>query len=68
MREISRVSGGQAFTAEDGDELRGIYQRLGSQIGTRPRRREMTAGFAGAGLVLLLAAACAGAWHRGRAF
>lgn len=68
MREISRVSGGEAFTAEDGDELRGIYQRLGSRIGTRPRKREMTAGFAGAGLVLLLAAACAGAWHRGRAF
>lgn len=66
MREISRVSGGEAFTAEDGDELRGIYQRLGSQIGTRPRKREMTAGFAGAGLVLLLAAACAGAWNRGR--
>jgi len=68
MREIARVSGGEAFTAEDGDELRGIYQRLGSQIGTRTRKREITAGFAGAGLVLLLAAACAGAWHRGRAF
>lgn len=68
MREISRVSGGEAYTAEDGDELRGIYQRLGSQIGTRSRKREMTAGFAGAGLVLLLAAGCAGAWSRGRAF
>ena len=36
LREIARVSHGQAFTAEDSDELDGIYERLGRQIGTKP--------------------------------
>ena len=32
------------------------YERLGSQVGTRRETREVTAGFAAAGLVLLAAA------------
>ena len=57
LREMSRVSRGEAFTAENAGELNRVYTRLGRQIGTRTRERPLTAGFAGAGLVLLLLAA-----------
>jgi Ca-activated chloride channel homolog len=54
MRRIAEVSGGRAFEALDGDELRGVYERLGSRLGTETEEREVTAAFAGGGLVLLL--------------
>ena len=57
MREIARVSGGQAFTAEDENRLDEVYKQLGSRIGSKPEQREITAGFAAGGLVLLLGAA-----------
>jgi Ca-activated chloride channel family protein len=63
MREIASVSGGEAFEASDGDELAAVYERLGSQLGTREETREITAGFAAAGL-LLLAGATAGSVRR----
>ena len=46
--------------------MRGIYDKLGSQIGTKPAQREMTAGFAAAGFALLLLAAGLGVRFRGR--
>lgn len=54
MRRIADVSGGRSFTAEDADRLEGIYGDLGRQVGSRTEPRQMTAGFAGAGLLLLL--------------
>ena len=65
LREIARLSGGRAFAAEDAGELDAVYEGLGSRIGTREERREITAGFAAAGL-LLLAGAVAGLRWRGR--
>ena len=56
MAEISRISGGKAFRAEDGGRLSSIYKELGSKLGTRNVKREATSGFAAAGLALLLAA------------
>jgi Ca-activated chloride channel homolog len=53
LREIAQASGGQAFEASDGDELTAVYERLGSQLGTREETREITAGFAAVGLLLL---------------
>lgn len=64
MAEIAKVSNGRSYRVEDGDRLEGIYEDLGSQLGTRRRKREMTANFAGAGLVLLLAAAVLGIRRR----
>ena len=58
------ASGGAAFAAEDAGALDEVYERLGSQIGTRKEQREISAGFAAAGLLLLggaLAGRCAGA-------
>ena len=57
MREVARVSAGRAFTADDAGELGSVYESLGSQIGTKPEKREITAGFAAGGIALLLAAA-----------
>jgi Ca-activated chloride channel family protein len=57
MVEIADTSGGESFDVEDADQLDAVYERLGSQIGTRPEQREITAGFAAGGMVLLLAAA-----------
>lgn len=56
MAEISRISGGKAFRAEDGGRLSSIYKDLGSKLGTRNVKREATSAFAAAGLALLLAA------------
>jgi Ca-activated chloride channel homolog len=51
---IASTSGGQAFAAEDAGQLEAVYERLGSQIGTRQEPREVTAAFAAAGLLLLV--------------
>jgi Ca-activated chloride channel family protein len=66
LRRIARVAGGEAYETADGDELDRIYRKVGSQVGTRPERREITAGFAGAGLVLLAAGVAAAVRWRAR--
>ena len=53
LRQIAEASGGQAFEAADGDQLTAVYERLGSQLGTREETREVTAAFAAAGIILL---------------
>jgi len=66
LAEVAQASGGRAFAAEDAGALDEVYERLGSQIGTREERREITAGFAAAGLVLLFAGAATSLRWRGR--
>ena len=56
LERIATTSGGQAFRAEDSDQLDAVYDRLGSQIGTKPEKREISSSFAGAALLLLGAA------------
>ena len=53
LKRIAALSGGDAFTASDSDELTGVYDKLGSQLGTQPEKREITVIFAGAALLLL---------------
>jgi Ca-activated chloride channel homolog len=53
LKRIASASGGEAFRAEDSDQLDAVYNRLGSQIGTKPEKREITAAFAGLALLLL---------------
>ena len=55
LRRISGISGGVAFTADDAQELDTVYEHLGSQIGTKREKREVTAAFAAGALLLLLA-------------
>ena len=66
MQEIARVSGGTAFNARSADELSSIYKKLGSQLSTVAHKKEITAWFAAAGLVLLIGAAGASARWSGR--
>lgn len=56
LERIATTSGGQAFEAEDSDQLDAVYDRLGSQIGTKPEQREISSLFAGGALLLLGAA------------
>jgi Ca-activated chloride channel family protein len=56
LERIATASGGEAFRAEDADQLDAVYDRLGSQIGTKPEKREITALFAGIALLLLAGA------------
>jgi Ca-activated chloride channel family protein len=57
MRRVARESGGRAFAVDDADRLRTVYEGLGSTLGSRTQRRQVTAAFAAAGGILLLAAA-----------
>ena len=53
LKRISQASGGKAFQASDSDELGAVYNELGSQLGTKPEKREITTLFAGFALLLL---------------
>jgi Ca-activated chloride channel homolog len=66
MRQIAQASGGEAFEASDGDQLAAVYERLGSQLGTRDETREVTVAFAAAGLLLLGGAMAASVRFLGR--
>jgi Ca-activated chloride channel family protein len=54
LQQIARQSHGRAFTAADTSQLSAVYAHLAKSLGHKQRKREMTAGVAGAGLVLLL--------------
>jgi Ca-activated chloride channel family protein len=66
MQEIARLSGGTAFNAHSADELSSIYKKLGSQLSTVSRKKEITWWFAAAGVVLLIGAAGSSARWSGR--
>jgi Ca-activated chloride channel family protein len=66
MQAIARVSGGTAFNAHSSDELSSIYKKLGSQLSTVTRKKEITAWFAAVGVVLLMGAAVASVRSSGR--
>ncbi|QEC50190.1 VWA domain-containing protein [Baekduia soli] len=53
LARVAQVSGGRATTAADAASLKQVYERLGSQLSHKKVPREITAGFAGAGLALL---------------
>jgi Ca-activated chloride channel family protein len=55
LRRIARTTGGRYFDAADEDKLASVYDRLGSRIGFRKEKRELTAAFAAGGLGLMLA-------------
>ena len=46
MRRIATISGARSFSADEGDQLGAVYDRLGSQVATREEQREVTAAFA----------------------
>jgi Ca-activated chloride channel family protein len=56
LQEIARVTGGRYAAAPSAERLKQVYRDLGSRIGKERQQREVTAGFAGVGAVLLLLA------------
>jgi Ca-activated chloride channel homolog len=66
LERIAETSDGRAFTAEDAKELSAVYKALGSQLGTKKQRREITVAFAVGGSLLLLGAAAASVRWTGR--
>lgn len=54
LRQVARASGGQFFTAADAKGLDAIYKKLGSQLGRKRQKHEISSSFAGGALLLLL--------------
>jgi Ca-activated chloride channel homolog len=54
LKRIADTTGGKFFATADASKLNAIYKSLGSRIGFRKERRELTAAFAAGGLVLLM--------------
>lgn len=57
LAAIAETTGARAFAAPTADDLRQIYEGLGSRVGTRQEPQEVTQWFAAAGLVLMVAGA-----------
>jgi Ca-activated chloride channel homolog len=66
LQRIADISGGAAFEVDDADRLSEVYERLGSRLTRRKEERQVTAGFAGGGLALLLVGAGLSLWWFGR--
>jgi Ca-activated chloride channel family protein len=54
LAQIAQAAGGKTFTASTTSGLSEVYQKLGSQLGHKIKKKEITAEFAGGGLALLL--------------
>jgi Ca-activated chloride channel family protein len=57
LAAIAETTGGRAFEAPTADDLKAIYDNLGSRIGYTTEQREVTQWFAGAALLLVVAGA-----------
>ena len=57
LREIAELTNGSFFEAASGDQLRQVYEDIGSSIGYLTERRSVASWFVGAGLALALLAA-----------
>jgi Ca-activated chloride channel family protein len=54
LRQIADTTGGKFFATADSSKLSAIYKSLGTRIGFRKERRELTAAFAAGGLALMM--------------
>jgi Ca-activated chloride channel family protein len=65
LADLARTTGGQSFTALTGSQLKEVYDSIAKEVGTTTKRKELTAGLTGLGLLLGLAAAGASlVWFR----
>jgi Ca-activated chloride channel homolog len=54
LEQIAQAAGGKSFTAKTTAGLSEVYEKLGSQLAHKNKKKEITAEFAGGGLALLL--------------
>jgi len=59
LERLAESTGGQAYSAESGEELSAVYSDIGDQVGTTTERREVTAAFTGLALAAALGAGVA---------
>lgn len=57
LNDIATETGGAAFSAATSEELKAVYDDIGSSVGYEEEDKEVTAWFVGLGLVLLTATA-----------
>ncbi len=57
LAAIAETTGARSFEAPTAEDLQGIYQSLGSRVGTKHEPQEVTQWFAAAGLALMVAGA-----------
>jgi Ca-activated chloride channel family protein len=55
LAAIAERTGGTAYTAATAGTLKNVYERIGSSVGRKPARRELTGYVSGAAALLLLA-------------
>ena len=56
MSDLADTTGGAFFEAASGQELKGVYEKIGSRVGYTTEQKEIGMVFVGISLVLLLAA------------
>jgi hypothetical protein len=66
LQQISAITGGTFTETADAGKLASVYKALGSKIGVKHVKREVTSSFAAAGAILLLAGLATGLRRRGR--
>ncbi len=65
LRTVARMTAGQFFTAPDATRLRQIYEKLGSRLGHRREKREISDLFAGGSAAFLVfGGALSALWFR----
>jgi Ca-activated chloride channel family protein len=65
LAEVAKITGGRFAAAPTAEKLKSVYSDLGSRIGSRREKREVTAAFAGMGAIfLLVASGLSLAWTR----
>jgi Ca-activated chloride channel family protein len=57
LRAVAEQTGGGYHEADTGDELREVYEDIGTSVGWRTERQDISARFIGFGLLLAMAAA-----------
>ncbi len=57
LQRVSRISGGEAYTATSAGELKDVYRDIGTSVGTEKVDREVTSRYAGFGLAFAIFAA-----------
>ncbi len=56
LRQVASTSRGEFFAVADEEQLAAVYEELGSRLGHRDKRAEITVAFAGAGMGLFAVA------------
>jgi Ca-activated chloride channel homolog len=54
LSKVAELTGGKFFEAADQDDLKSVYDEIGSQVGVEHKQRELTVFFTAAGAALLL--------------